>query len=240
MKSPSSSGCASTSSLRVNVPKSAISTAALIAAQLIAVLLLSASCQSVYYQTMEKFGYQKREILVDRVEEARDAQEEAKEQFQSALEEFSAVVNFRGGELERKYEKLNAEFKDCESRANGVRNRISSVENVARALFDEWESELKQYSNDNLRRDSKRKLVQTRKRYAQLIGAMKRAEAKMDPVLSAFQDQVLYLKHNLNAKAIASLHDELVSVEADIEALIKEMETSIAEADSFIKAMAEA
>jgi hypothetical protein len=189
---------------------------------------------------MEKFGYQKREILIDRVQEARDGQEEAKEQFQSALEQFSAVVNFRGGELERKYETLNAEFKDCKFKADTVRKRIVAVEDVAEALFDEWESELKQYTNANLRRASKSKLEQTRKHYAQLSGAMKRAEAKMDPVLSAFQDQVLYLKHNLNAKAIASLHDELVSVEADIELLIKEMETSIAEADSFIKAMAEA
>lgn len=231
--------CLNESPARVDVPRSAAFTA-LVAPQLIAVLLLVIGCQSMYYQTMEKFGYQKREILVDRVQDARDVQEDAKEQFKSALEEFSAVVNFRGGELEKKYETLNAEFKECESQANAVRNRISSVENVAEALFNEWESELQQYTNSNLRRASQRKLTQTRQRYAQLISAMKRAEAKMDPVLAAFQDQVLYLKHNLNAQAIASLHDELVSVEADIESLIKEMEASIAEADSFIKTMEEA
>ncbi|NIU07968.1 MAG: DUF2959 domain-containing protein, partial [Phycisphaerae bacterium] len=101
--------------------------------------------------------------------------EEAKEQFQSALEEFSSVVNFRGGELERKYEALNAEFTDCKSKANAVRDRIDAVEDVAEALFDEWEAELEQYTNDKLRRASQRKLVQTRKHYAQLIGAMKRA-----------------------------------------------------------------
>ncbi len=87
---------------------------------------------------------------------------------------------------------------------------------------------------------SQRKLDQTRKRYGQLIGAMKRAEVKIDPVLAAFRDQVLFLKHNLNAQAIASLHQEMVSVEADIASLIKEMEASIAEADGFIKAMSKA
>jgi Skp family chaperone for outer membrane proteins len=210
------------------------------AAQLLTALLLATSCQTVYYQTMEKFGYQKREIMVDRVQDARDVQEEAKEQFRSALEEFSAVVNFSGGELESKYETLNAEFIHCESKANDVRNRIASVENVAEALFNEWESELQQYTNPNLRRASQQKLTQTRQHYARLINAMQRAEAKMDPVLAAFRDQVLYLKHNLNAQAIASLHDELVSVEADIGSLIKEMEASIAEADRFIKTMEEA
>jgi hypothetical protein len=67
---------------------------------------------------------------------------------------------------------------------------------------------------------------------------MKRAESKIAPVLSAFRDQVLFLKHNLNAQAVASLREELVSVEADIASLIKEMEASIAEADAFIGAMA--
>ena len=59
----------------------------------------------------------------------------------------------------------------------------------------------------------------------------------MDPVLSAFQDQVLYLKHNLNAQAIVSLQGELVSIETDVAGLIKEMEASIKEADTFINSI---
>jgi ElaB/YqjD/DUF883 family membrane-anchored ribosome-binding protein len=206
-------------------------------AQLVVTVLFLAGCQRAYYKTMETFGYHKREILVDRVEDARDAQEDAKEQFQSALEKFTAVVDFSGGELEEKYKELKTELDNSESKAKTVRTRIRKVEDVAEALFDEWESELSQYTNDNLRRSSEQKLDQTRQRYSQLIDAMKRAETKIAPVLSAFRDQVLFLKHNLNAQAIASLHEELVSVEAEIASLIKEMEASIAEADSFIKAM---
>lgn len=201
------------------------------------VMLFPIGCQKTYYKTMEAFGYHKRDLLVERVEDARDAQESAKEQFQSALEKFSEVVDFQGGELEEKYKTLKSELEKSESKAGSVKTHITDVENVAEALFDEWESELSQYSSDNLRRSSKQKLDLTRQRYEKLIGAMKRAEAKMSPVLTAFQDQVLFLKHNLNAQAIASLQGELASIEADIESLIKEMEASIAEADSFIKAM---
>jgi len=196
------------------------------------------SCQSAYYKTMEAFGHHKRDLLVKRVEDTRDAQQDAKEQFQSALEKFSAVVNFSGGELKEKYTELKIELEASESKAKAVRKNIGDVEDVSNALFKEWESELSQYTNDNLRRVSEQKLEQTRRRYSQLIGAMKRAEAKIEPVLSAFRDQVLFLKHNLNAQAIASLHDELASVKADIASLIKEMEASITEADVFIKAMA--
>ena len=199
--------------------------------------LTIAGCKSIYYSTMETFGYHKRDLLVSRVKDARDAQEDAKEQFQSALEKFSAVVEFQGGKLEEKYNQLNGELDKSETKARSVRSHIASVESVAKALFKEWESELDQYTNDKLRRTSEQKLEQTRQRYAQLIGAMKRAESKIEPVLSAFRDQVLFLKHNLNAQAIASLQDELASVETDIAALIKEMEVSIAEADEFIKAI---
>jgi hypothetical protein len=198
-------------------------------------LLLVTGCQRAYYATMEKFGYHKRDILVQRVQDARDSQEEAKEQFQSALEKFSAVLNFHGGALEEQYNQLKAEFDRSEAKANAVRKRINAVEDVAHALFREWEEELEQYSSPSLRRASAQQLAQTRRRYTPLIGAMRRAESKIDPVLSAFRDQVLFLKHHLNARAIASLKQERVAIEADITSLIRAMEASITEANTFIK-----
>ncbi len=195
-------------------------------------------CQSLYYEAMESVGYHKRDIMVSDVEQARDAQQEAKEQFASALDRFTKTLNIPGGELEEKYTLLNSEYEQSAAKAQAVRDRIASVENVSAALFDEWETELGQYSSASLRQSSQKQLTQTRAQYSQLIKAMKRAETKMDPVLSKFKDQVLFLKHNLNAQAIASLKSELSSVESNIVALIKDMERSIQEADSFIAAMA--
>ena len=176
-----------------------------IPALIISMSLLLPGCETAYYGTMEKLGYHKRDLMVTRVESARDAQEDAKEQFESALEKFSSVLQFDGGDLEDKYDQLKAAYDRSSARAQTVRDRIDSVEDVASDLFAEWEAELKEYSSDGLRRSSARKLNQTRRQYSQLIGAMKRAESKMDPVLTAFRDQVLFLKHNLNASAIASL-----------------------------------
>jgi hypothetical protein len=194
-------------------------------------------CQTAYYETMEKLGYHKRDLMVRDVEKARDAQQEAKEQFKSALDRFTKTLDVQGGELQEKYEALNTEYERSEAKAKSVRNRIASVEEVSEALFTEWNAELKQYSSSALRKKSQEQLTQTRAHYAQLIKAMKRAEAKMDPVLAKFKDQVLFLKHNLNAQAIASLKSELVSVEGNINSLIKDLNASIQEADSFIAAM---
>lgn len=212
----------------------------------IAVTLLAAvgvslaGCQSVYYGTMEKFGVEKREILVDRVEEARDDQEAAKEQFQSALEQFKAVTGFDGGQLEQVYDRLNREYERSQSRADDVRTSINKVEDVANALFKEWETELEHYTNEALRRDSAMKLQLTRDRYSKLIATMRRAESRIAPVLSVFNDQVLYLKHNLNAQAIASLQTQVSQIENDVSSLLRDMETSIAEANLFISDMGQA
>lgn len=195
------------------------------------------ACSSAYYGTLESFGVHKREILVDRVDEALDSQEEAKEQFSSALEQFSAVTRFDGGDLEDLYDDLNAEFERSEARAEEVHERIKAVRKVAEDLFEEWEDELAEYSDSNLRRSSERTLSDTRRRYARLIGAMESAESRIDPVLDRFRDQVLFLKHNLNARAIASLRTQLTGIETDVEDLIDAMNESIAEARTFIQQM---
>lgn len=200
-------------------------------------LLFVFGCQSAYYGTMEQFGVHKRDILVDRVEDGKESQEEARETFANALEQFRSVVNVEGGDLEDLYDRLNDQLEDSEARADEVRDRIDSIRSVAEDLFAEWEDELDEYTRDDFRRASARQLRETRDQYEALIGAMERASARMDPVLAAFNDQVLFLKHNLNARAVASLQPELDAIADDVATLIEEMNAAIAEADAFISGM---
>jgi hypothetical protein len=116
---------------------------------------------------------------------------------------------------------------------------VASIEKVARDMFAEWKEENEQYQSADLKRKSAQLMGETQRRYDQLIAAMKRAEATMQPVLSAFGDQVLFLKHNLNAQAIASLQDTVVEIEVEVGKLIAEMQRSIEEADAFIASMDE-
>ena len=210
-------------------------------ALLLSSALLFTGCSTVndaYYSGVEKLtGKEKRDLLVKRVSNARDAQQDAKEQFVSALDEFTSIVNFDGGELEKRYGRLKSELDRSNNRASAVSSRIASVERVSRSLFAEWKDEINSYDNANLKAQSQKLMGDTQGRYSQLIGKMKAAESKMNPVLRAFNDQVLYLKHNLNATAIASLKTELDSVEGDVASLIRDMEASIAEADAFIQGM---
>ena len=208
---------------------------------LMAIILLIpfglSGCDRAYLATMEKMGYAKRDILSSRVKSARDAQEDAKKEIQTTLEQFGKVVSYEGGDLEATYKKLSGELEASEDIAKLVRKKIADVESVAGALFSEWDQELSQYSSADLRRKSQAKLTQTKSRYKDMLADMKRAEQRIDPVLRPLRDQVLYLKHNLNARALAAIKGELVKVDAQVDQLVREMNRSIAEADKFIQSM---
>lgn len=204
---------------------------------LISFIFSLTACSSLYYGGLEKIGIPKREVMVFRVEKARDTQEETKQQFKSALEQFTALTRFKGGDLEVTYNKLNREYEASVDKADEVKKRISDIEDVSGALFREWENEITQYSSASLKRSSQSKLSATKAQYQQLITAMKNAESKIGPILADFKDQVMFLKHNLNAQAISSLQDELGSIRSDVSNLVAAMEKSINEANTFIKTM---
>lgn len=213
---------------------------ALVAGALLVAGAAAGGCAGTRIELAEKLGYAKREQLVDKVEAARDGQEAAKKQFESALAEFIAVTGAKGGDLEGRYDRLRRQQERSAAEAEKVRGRVAEVDRVAQALFGEWERELGQYDNASMRRASERQLGETRGRYDRLIGAMRAAEGKMTPVLAAFKDQVLFLKHNLNARAIASLQESVAEVQADVARLVAEMQASIDEANAFIEQMGEA
>lgn len=197
-------------------------------------VVLFAGCQSAYYSAMEKVGVHKRDIMLDRVENAQTAQQDAQEQFKSALDQLSQLINYDGGDLAAQYELVNDQYESSKASAEEVESRISAIESVADALFDEWSDEIEQYSSASLKQQSQQKLKKTQRNYQSLIRSMHRAKDRMAPVLSALKDNSLYLKHNLNAQAIGALQGEYKTIKRDVESLVAEMSKAIEQSQQFI------
>ncbi len=205
----------------------------------IGVLITSTlGCQSTIrktmYSTFETVGIEKRDILKRRVGKAKDEQKEASKSFQDALETFRKVYAFDGGAIEKNYSKAKGSYDRSAKDAVGVRDSIKEMETVAGDLFREWEKEASSIETDSLRAKSLDLKSKTEKKYGDMLSALKKSESRMDPILRKLNDQVLYLKHNLNAKAVASLQGEGQNIERDIGRLLADMQKSIAEADKFI------
>ena len=202
-----------------------------------ALVLFLAGCQQAYYGVWEQMGKEKRHLLKDQVEKVRDEQAGASEDFKDALTRIKEIYGFDGGDLEAQYRRLADDFEDCEARAEAVDDRIGNVRTIAMDLFDEWEGEIDEISNPTFKADSRRKLDETRQRYARLESSMTAAQARMAPVLNRLNDYVLYLKHNLNAQAIGALGQEVADIEMEVADLIRDIDRSIQEADAFIQTL---
>ncbi len=213
-----------------------ISTNTSLASLLIIILSLSA-CTTMYYSTWEKLGKHKRDLLRDNVEAAKEEQKEAREQFKTVLERIKALQNFDGGKLEKVYNALKEDYDDAVDQSEDIKSRIEKVENISTDLFEEWQKETDIITNQKMKSDSRKKLAITQKKYSELHRSLKKTETRMDSVLVRFNDHVLYLKHNLNAVAIGGLETETINIEKEINKLISDMQTSISEADKFIKTL---
>lgn len=208
---------------------------------LLFILLLSltacGTAQKVKYSALEKVGIHKRDVLVDRIEETSETQRETKEQFKSAYDELASLVNIEDQGLEKRYRRMASAVDKSEEKAQELDDRIERVDDVAKALFNEWEQELSQYQNVRLRTISENNLQSTRDRYAAIYKKMLASQKRIDPVLKILQDNTLYLKHNLNARAIVGISSEILTIEQDVTALIAQMEASINESQEFIESM---
>lgn len=204
----------------------------------LAFLIVSLSgCQTLYLESLEQLGIEKREVLHTRVEKVKQSQTVAKEQFSDSLTNFKQLVAFDGGKLEKTYRRLDKSYQKTEARALEVSERIEAIDNVAKLLFEEWQTELSQYQNNELKEKSEVLLRQTENNYKTMLKSMWAAEAKMQPVLTSMHDQVLYLKHNLNAQALGQINVEVANIEKEVANLIQEMNKSIQSADKFIQSL---
>ena len=203
------------------------------------VLIAAMGCSTAYYSTWEMLGKEKRDLLRSNVEDVRDDQQKAADQFESALDRLRQLYDVDAGELEDMYDKLNADYEKSKDRADDLSDQIDKIDSIANDLFDEWEEEIGEISSTDLQAKSRQKLSESKASYASLEAALRKSEASMEPVLTQLNDNVLYLKHNLNAAAVGGLEGEAAKIEADIGTLIADMEASIAEADRFLQTLPE-
>lgn len=192
---------------------------------------------SAKYSAYEMIGMEKRDLFKKEVNNVQEEQEDTSEAFKDALTQLKEIYHFDGGDLEKQYKKFNSAYEDAEEEATELKARVAKVDKVASDLFLEWQNEMKEIKDSDLRAKSSEKLRETKKRYKSLEERLQTSQKKIDPVLGKLKDQVLFLKHNLNAKAIAGLKSESGKIESDIEDLIKDVEKSSKEAEELIKTL---
>ena len=208
-------------------------------ARLSLILIFALSgCTTAYYKAMHTLGKEKRDILVARVKDAKKDQDQTKEKLKTTMESFQELTGFQGGSLESAYKRLNGDYESASSQAGKLHDKVNSIDEVSKDLFNEWQGEISQMGNTKLKSQSSAMLRDAKVRQAAYMRAMRKTESQISPVLAAFHDQVLFLKHNLNSRAIGSLKGTSASLQSDVADLIQSIDASSAEADKLINSLA--
>ncbi len=205
---------------------------------LIFLALLLSGCHSTYYKAMSTLGKEKRDILVQRIKDAKKDQDQTKQKLQTTMESFQALTGFKGGSLEKSYKRLNSDYESAASQTDKLHDKIQSIDQVSSDLFKEWQGEINAMDNGKLKSQDSVMLRNAKTRQATYMRAMRRTEDQIAPVLKAFHDQVLFLKHNLNARAIGSLKNTSAGLQSDVAGLVQSIDASSQEADKLISSLA--
>ena len=195
------------------------------------------SCQGLYFSTMERFGVDKRDILVERLETTNDALVVAGVRFDDAVAAYRSVFDAEEGRLEQQFENLSTAQRRCESASEDVNEAIASVQSVATLMFDDWKAETGEIMDADLRRASRDNYTKATARYERTLRAFRRFQARMDPVLTTFRDHVLFLKLNLHPHALGALQEQEEDIVADVKELGELIESAANETTEFNDSM---
>ncbi len=191
-----------------------------------------------YYSAMDKVGYERREILADRLQDARASQLEAKEQLGRALSSLRRIDTVPVSGLEDLHADLKHQAGDTKDALNDLRSNIASVDSVARSMFSQWGDDLARINDDTVRRQSAAKMRETQQDYNQLSASLRDTEHRLANVVPALQDQVIVLETSLRAGIRPGKTATLQEVRDQVSSLIEDLQGSIDRTQHFIDARA--
>ena len=111
------------------------------------------------------------------------------------------------------------------------------MENEAHRFFAKWMESLDEISSESLRERSQARLNETRVRYGEILAEGRGASAMFEPVMGGLRDQVIFLGHDLNPSAIASLKPDAEKLNAQAESLLSGIERTQSKISDYIASL---
>ncbi len=156
-------------------------------------------------------------------------------QYDGALDAFRKVVAFDGGDIEKRYRAAKQSYERGAIKAESANHLIRRIDDSAKQVLAEWESEIKDYSDRARQQDSRARLDAARAHHEKTMSELREAQSAMQPVLTQMRDLVLYLRHRLNEIALRGVPARANEVESDVAEYLESIDKAIERADSFLE-----
>lgn len=170
-------------------------------------LFLAGACQAVYYSTMATFGVEKRDILIDRLEENAEALARTSQRLAEMASAYREATHSEGGDLVALHKAFSKAYGRAESAAGDLRGSIDDTHSVAMVTFEEWKTRTNEIQDADLRKRSTENYAVAQGGYQKLVRNIRAAEQALDPLLTRFRDHDVFMKLNLHHTTMASLRE---------------------------------
>jgi hypothetical protein len=153
----------------------------------------------------------------------------AKLQLQKTMDAYNAVMAPEVKDRRDAYKQLQKEMANTDKRRADVSTRSTKMNAEADKLFKSWEESTARIQSPDLRKRSEDRLKKTQDRFAELRQTGQNASSQYESFMKTMQDQVVYLGHDLNPGAVASLKpdaDKLNTRAQDLYAVIDKITTA--------------
>ncbi|HEX5137005.1 MAG TPA: DUF2959 family protein [Planctomycetota bacterium] len=203
----------------------------------IAVLVLASlpACSFVNDLIKGKSGPADVDDLVAAVEKVNKELDASKASMLSAVQGLQSITapDFQG-DAAKAHKDLVKAVEASEDQADDLRNRIEEMQAAAAPVFDQWTKDLEAYSNPEMRQRSQARLAAARERYDAVVAAVDPLLVEYESINQSLRDHVLFLKHDMNPAAIATIQDDVRSVAKDAASLDGQFNNGRAAARAYI------
>ena len=142
-------------------------------------------------------------MVKEKIQTLRSECAQWRNQITLTLEELSRLT-VNGVELRPQFEKYKGELAKMEEKAKSARDRAISMKEKGHAFFSDWEQQVKDIHNEDIRKEAEKRLAKRRKSYGRILSAMEEAKEQLVPYMSDLNDVRKLLESELTTATVAS------------------------------------
>ncbi len=198
------------------------------------------ACSFVNNMIKGKTGPADVDDLVAAVENVQKELDVSKGTMLAAVQGLQAITapDFQGDAV-KAYEQLVDVVENSEDQAEDLRKSIEKMQAEAVPVFDQWTKDLEAYSNPEMRQRSQARLSAARERYDAVVAAVEPVLVEYEAINQSFRDHVLFLKHDMNPAALATIQDDVRRIAKDATSLDSRFNGGRAAATAYIESSAQ-
>jgi uncharacterized protein YoxC len=148
------------------------------------------------------------------------------------LQGYNSIIDGKAKNPQSAYKKLTGDLKSTEKMLQGAQKSLQALNKEAGKFFTDWEKDLGDFSNEDLKQKSMARLEKSKGEYEALGKALGQAGEAFGPLVQNLNDQILFLGRDLSPEAIEDLQGEAEALNEQAKDVTEGVKTLVASADA--------